>query len=136
MSGWIALPLEKIPRVPNRDPGPAWYPLQHLFGLSAFGANAFVSGDAGETLVEEHTEDASDQEELYLVLRGRARFTIAGESTEAAAITVIAVRDPSLTRSAVALEPGTALLAIGGVPSDEFRSTWLDQHFSGIDPLL
>lgn len=136
MRGWAAIPLEDVPRVPSHEPGPTWYPLQHAFGLTAFGANVFVAQAAGEVLVEEHDERKSEQEELYVLIAGRARFTLEGDAIEAAAVTVVAIRDPSVRRSAVALEPGTTLLALGGPPQESFRSTWREAHFQGVPRLL
>lgn len=136
MRGWAAIPLEDVPRVPADEPGLTWYPLQHAFGLTAFGANAFVARAEGEVLVEEHDERQSEQEELYVVVAGRARFTLDGEATDAAAVAVVAVRDPSVGRSAIALEPGTTLLAFGGRPRDDFRSTWREAHFQDVPRVL
>jgi hypothetical protein len=136
LRGWAAIPLGELPRVAETEPGPAWYPLQYLFGLTAFGANAFVAGERDETLVEEHDERSSGQEELYLVVAGHARFTLSGEDVDAQAVTVVAVREPAVTRSALALEPGTTLLALGGLPRDDFRSTWRAAHFEGVARLL
>lgn len=136
MRGWAAIPLEELPRAAQTEPGAAWYPLQHVFGLTAFGANAFVAASEGDTLVEPHDERKSGQEELYVVAVGRARFSLAGETVDASALTVVAVRDPSVTRSAVALEAGTTLLALGGLPRDDFRSTWWERHFEGVPRVL
>jgi hypothetical protein len=134
--GWAARRLEELPRAAATQAGPAWHPIQHAFGLTAFGANAFVSQTDRDVLVEEHDERGSGQEELYIVLAGRARFTLDGEEVEAPAVTVLGVRDPSVTRSAVALETGTTLLALGGLPRDDFRSTWWEAHFEGVPRLL
>ena len=136
MAGWAAARLGELPRAAETEPGAAWYPLQHVFGLTAFGANAFVAEAAGDVLVEEHDERDSGQEELYVVVRGRARFTLAGETVDSPAITVVAVRDPSVSRSAVALEPGATLLAFGASPREGFRSTWRAEHFERIPRIL
>lgn len=136
MPGWAALSLEDLPVADETEPGAAWYPVQHVFGFTAFGANAFVAAASGDVLVEEHDESGSGQEELYLVVRGVAEFSIDGELVSAPAMFIIAIRDPSVKRSAVALEAGTTLLAFGGVPPADFRSTWLDSHFEGIRRLL
>jgi hypothetical protein len=136
LPGWAAIPLEELPQAAQTEPGAAWYPLQHVFGLTAFGANAFVAASASDALVEAHDERKSGQEELYVVVAGQARFTLAGEAVDAPAVTVVAVRDPSVTRSAVALEPGTTLLAFGGLPRDDFRSTWRRSHFEGVPRVL
>ena len=136
MAGWAAIPLEELPQAAQTEPGAAWYPLQHVFGLTAFGANAFVAESAADVLVEAHDERKSGQEELYLVVAGHARFTLADELVDAPAVTVVAVRDPSVTRSAAALEPGTTLLAFGGLPRDDFSSTWWERHFDGVPRVL
>ena len=92
-----------------------WRPVRHQLGIEAFGAGAWL-GDRGVELIEEHTElgeDADEHEELYLVVRGRASFTVAGEAIDAPAGTFVAVPDPGVTRRAVAEEDGTAILAVG-----------------------
>lgn len=97
------------------DNGTEWRPVRHQLGIGAFGAGVWLGG-AGVELIEEHTEeveDADGHEELYLVLRGRARFTVGGEEIDARAGTFVAVPDPSVARSAVAEADGTAILAVG-----------------------
>jgi hypothetical protein len=136
VAGWAALSLEELPVAHETEPGAAWYPVQHVFGFTAFGANAFVAVATGDVLIEEHDEAGSGQEELYVVTRGVAELTLDGESVSAPATFVIAVRDPSVKRSAVALEAGTTLLAFGGMPIADFRSTWWDGHFEGVPRLL
>jgi hypothetical protein len=136
LPGWAAIPLVEVPRVGADEEGPKWYPLQHVFGLTAFGANAFVAAVAGDVLVEEHDELGSGQEELYVVLEGRARFTLDGEAIDLPAVGVVAIPEPSVTRNAVALEPHTTLLALGGRPREDFRSTWRQSHFESVRRLL
>jgi hypothetical protein len=136
MPGWAAGALDDLPLAADSEPDAPWHPLQHVFGLTAFGANVFTAGEPGQVLVEQHDERASRQEELYLVLRGSAEFTLDHESVSGAAIFVVAVRDPEVARSAVALEAGTTLLALGGRPDESFASTWLPSHFEGVPRLL
>jgi quercetin dioxygenase-like cupin family protein len=124
--------LDEVPLVPTDDPNDFdWYPIQHHFGLSAFGVNAF-GGDAGASFVHEHDETASDQEELYVVLRGTVRFTLAGEEIEAGALSVVAVPDPAVRRAAVAAEDGTLLLAFGAPVGSGFHTTWRPEHFEQV----
>jgi hypothetical protein len=133
MSGWWVRRLEEIPRIdPEEAKDPDWFPLQHHFGLTAFGINVYVARAAGDTLADEHDEKRSRHEELYYVTAGRARFTLDGEEQEAAAGTVVAVPDPAVKRAAVALEPGTTLVAIGARRQDRFRSTWGARHFKKV----
>ena len=124
--------LTDVPTVATAGDERTWHPLQHHFGLSAFGANVFVADEAGTMLVEEHDESRSGQEELYVVLRGAARFAVGGETVHAGALTVVAVREPTTRRRAVALEPGTMLLALGAVANPDFRSTWDSEHFADV----
>jgi hypothetical protein len=96
----------------------------HHFGIKAFGTSAVRSIDGG-VVIREHDETGfrigqSDQEELYVVVAGRATFTVDGEQVDAPSGTVVFVRDPAATRSAVAEEPGTTVLAIGGKPGEAF----------------
>jgi hypothetical protein len=123
--------LEDVPLVPTDDPADFdWYPLQHHFGLSAFGINVF-GGEPGIELVAEHDELESGQEELYVVLAGAARFTLAGEAVDAAAVSVVAVTDPAVRRAATSAAPQTLLLAVGGAPGS-FATTWRPQHFERV----
>jgi hypothetical protein len=130
---WWVRRLEEIPRIdPEVAQDPDWYPLQHHFGLTAFGVNVYVARSAGDMLADEHDEKRSRHEELYYVTAGRARFTLDGEEQEAAVGTVVAVPDPAVKRAAVALDPGTTLVAIGAPRQDRFRSTWGARHFKKV----
>jgi len=129
--GYWVKRLDEVPLVPTDDPADFdWYPLQYHFGLSAFGLNAF-GGDSGISLVAEHDETESGQEEVYVVVRGAARFTLGGEEVDAAAISVVAIPDPKVTRAAIAAEDGTVVLALGGVPGT-FATTWRAQNFGRV----
>ena len=131
-AGWFSRRLEEIPRIPPDEPGdPVWYALQHHFGLTAFGVNAYVA-EAGGELLGEHDETSSGQEELYVVVAGLARFTLDGADVDAPAITVVAVPDPAVVRAAVALEHGTTVLALGGERREAFRSSWDERHFVSV----
>lgn len=122
--------LEEIPTVPGSSF--AWHPLQHHFGLDAFGANLFVAFQAGDLLVGEHDEGESGQQELYVVLSGAVDFTLDGERHPAEAVTVVAVADPAVRRHAVARDAGATLLAVGGEPRGAFRSTWRPSWFEHV----
>ena len=129
---WYARELEEIPMVPGGDEGdPDWRPLQHFFGLTAFGANVFVARRGDETLVEAHDERESGQEELYLVLEGEVEFDVGGETFVAGRGTVVAVPHPAVRRRAVARTAGTALLVIGSRPGC-FETTWRASHFTDV----
>jgi hypothetical protein len=101
-------------------PGPAsltWRPVRATLDIRAFGTNAYTAQKAGDDVVEPHTEAGAGHQELYFVARGRARFTIDGESFDAPAGTYVFLADPGSRRHAVAEEPGTTVLSFGGPPT-------------------
>ena len=108
-------------------PGPGtlvWHPVRARLGIRAFGTNAYTATEAGQDVVEPHTESAElAHEELYFVARGRATFRLDGEEIDAPAGTYVFVRDPSVHRHAVAAEPGTTVLSFGG-PATFTPSAW------------
>lgn len=117
--------LDELDRVPGQvETTPVRLPL----GIRAFGVNAYGAQAAGEQVIEEHDElgsGAGRHEELYIVLRGRARFTLDADEADAPAGTLVFVRDPAVRRAAVAEEPGTTLLVVGGTPDKAFEpSPW------------
>jgi tetratricopeptide (TPR) repeat protein len=89
--------------------------------VQAFGINAWTAHEPGAAIIPEHDEQPSGHEELYVVVAGRARFSVAGEQVDAPAGTIVFVRNPEATRSAVALDPGTTVLAVGGRPGEAYR---------------
>ena len=113
----ILLHLDDVDRI--RTGGAGWWrPIRRTLGISAFGVNAYTADEAGDELIETHDETsfgAGRHEELYLVVRGRARFTVAREEADAPAGTLLLVQ-PGTQRGAVAAEPGTTVLVIGGKP--------------------
>ncbi|HYF25982.1 MAG TPA: tetratricopeptide repeat protein [Baekduia sp.] len=98
--------------VPVLDGTLQWVPVRRRLGIRAFGTNAYRAAHAGDLVVEEHVE-SQGHEELYLVVRGRARFDL-GEVVEAAAGELVFLPDPDLRRRAVALDDDTVVFAVGG----------------------
>lgn len=88
-------------------------PVRRRLGIGAFGTNAFRATSAGDAVIEDHVESPG-QEELYVVVRGRAEFKVGEEVFEAAAGTAVFVPQPDVRRRAVALDDGTVVLAVGG----------------------
>jgi len=132
VAGWSVSEVTGIPKVADGEPGdPEWYPVQHFFGLTTFGINVFHAVAGQETLVEEHDELASGQQELYLLLAGEAEFELDGDRVRATQQTVIAVTDPAVRRSARAVRPGTMLLVVGA-GEGPFTSTWNPGHFEDV----
>lgn len=88
-------------------------PVRHHFGITTFGVTTWTADAAGDRLINEHDETELGQEELYLVLQGRARFEFDGEPVEAGAGTFVFAQ-PAVKRTAFAEEAGTTLVAMGG----------------------
>ena len=103
--------------------GVHWHPIRRPLGITAFGMNAYTA-DEGEHVVEPHSEESLGHEEVYVVVAGRARFTLGGDEHEVAAGGFVYVREPTTEREAVALENGTTVLAVGGRPGAHEPSAW------------
>ena len=101
-----------------------WTPLRKHFGITAFGINAYTAAEAGQDVVEEHSEERLGHEELYVVVSGRATFVLDGEERDVPAGSVVFLGDPQVKRFARAEEPGTTVLAIGGKPGQHEISAW------------
>jgi quercetin dioxygenase-like cupin family protein len=124
MAGFRTLRLDEVEARPDYAPGVEWLPLRHVLGVGAFGVNAW-RGETGGEVIERHDESDYRHEELYVVLAGRARFTVAGEEIDAPAGTVVFLEDPTLERVAVAEEPGTLVLAVGAKRGEAYEvSAW------------
>src|SRR5919206_2427192 len=120
---FVTVHLDAVPAGPDRGAGVGELkPVRRHLGITAFGANGRVAREAGEVLVMPHDERAGGpygtegHEELYVVLRGRATFTLDGREVDAPAGTLLYVHDPAVARMAVPAEPDTAVLAISGTP--------------------
>jgi mannose-6-phosphate isomerase-like protein (cupin superfamily) len=94
-------------------------PVRHHLGITAFGTNGWVGKYAGDRLVPSHEEDPGN-EELYVVLGGRARFEIDGETVDAPAGTLVFCR-PEANRTAFAEEAGTTVLAVGSTVGQPYH---------------
>ena len=92
-------------------------PVREHLGIHAFGVNAYTPGEDG-TLINDHTESGSGQEELYIVVDGNATFEIDGETLEAPAGTYVFV-GPDARRNATGA--GT-VLAVGATPGEAYQA--------------
>ena len=82
--GWRSVRLDEIE--PIAVVGKLlWRPVRRTLDIGAFGINAYVAPNAGDDVVEEHTESSLGHEELYVVLSGRATFTLDDETLDAPA---------------------------------------------------
>lgn len=126
-ASWQSIRLEEIEPIPVVAGTLLWRPVRRTLDIGAFGINAYVAPNAGDDVVEEHTEEALGHEEIYVVLAGRATFTLDDETLDAPAGTVVFVRDPKVKRHAQAMEPDTAVLAVGGPRGGAYEpSPWED----------
>jgi hypothetical protein len=130
----------KVVRIEEIEPVPVvggelqWRPLRRTLGIEAFGINAYTAS-AGELVVEEHDETgagAGHHEELYVVVTGRATFTVDGEEIDAPVGTCVFLDRPEEQRGARAVEDGTTVLAIGGVRGEAFRVSPWEFAFAGM----
>ena len=116
--------LDELDTFPAMTGAPVLMPLRQRLDVRAFGINCWTA-PVGATVIERHSEPDGD-EEVYIVVRGRVRFTIGEETFEAGPATVVYV-PPDTTREALALDPETLVVAIGGKPGEAFEpKSWED----------
>jgi tetratricopeptide (TPR) repeat protein len=121
MADYKVARLEEIDEITDgREP---WRPVRHHFGIRSFGVNAWTGHAAGDRIINEHDEEGED-EELYFVQAGRARFELDGQTVDAPTGTFVFV-EPGVKRTAFAEEAGTTLVAVGGAPGRAYEpSGW------------
>ena len=107
----------KIARLDDIERRGRGIPVREHLGIHAFGINAYTRGEDG-TLINEHDESGSGQEELYIVLDGNATFEIDGETVDAPAGTFVLVRPESQRK---ATGDGTVLV-VGATPGEAYRA--------------
>ena len=113
--GYTILSLDEVETTPHRDC--ELVPVRHTLGFRPAGVNAWRA-DAGGRLIPPHEED-SGNEELYVVVRGRARFTVGEEEAEAPAGTLVFV-PPTVFRTATAEEDDTIVFVVGATVGEAF----------------
>jgi quercetin dioxygenase-like cupin family protein len=122
--GYEVARIDELEELPINQGEFVWRPVRRRFGISAFGTNAYTAR-AGQRVVEEHYE-RDGHEEMYVVLRGRATFTLGDAEIDAAPGTLVFVK-PGTRRGAIATEDDTAILAVGAKPGVVFEpSPWED----------
>jgi len=104
------------------DFGHRWHAIRQNLGITAFGVNA-NEGDAGELLFIPHDEVEHGHEEVYVVVRGHARFDVDNDSIEAGPGQLLYAK-AGVLRSATALDDDTLVLAIGGLPGSYTPPIW------------
>jgi quercetin dioxygenase-like cupin family protein len=122
--GYEVAHVDELEELPINQGEFVWRPIRRRFGISAFGTNAYTA-KAGQRLVEEHSEQAG-HEEMYVVLRGHATFSLGEDEVDAPAGTIVFAR-PGTKRGAIATEDDTAVLAVGAKSGVVFEpSPWED----------
>ena len=120
--------IDELESFPVDDEGLTWRPIRRRFDIRAFGVNAYTAEREGQRVVEEHRETNGHQE-LYVVITGRATFTLDGKDHDAPAGTLIHC-PPNTLRSAFAAERGTTVLGIGAKPGEVFQPSGWEWSFA------
>ena len=96
--------------------------IRHELGITAFGINSWLGPNAGDRVIPEHAEDQEgDQDELYVVVRGRARFEVNDDTFDAPEGTLVYVPAGPNRRTAFAEEAGTTVVAVGATAGKAFE---------------
>jgi tetratricopeptide (TPR) repeat protein len=116
--------IDELDEIPISH-GLVWRPIRRRLDVRALGVNAYTSEEVGGQVVEEHTESQLGHEEIYLVLRGSATFTLDGDDVELDSGALVYIADPEVRRLAISREPDTTVLALGGKPGAPYEvSAW------------
>jgi len=128
LKGYETAHIDELDVMPMNNGEFVWRPVRRRFGISAFGTNAYSAEKAGQRVLEEHSE-SDGHEELYVVLRGRATFTLGDDELDAGPGTLVFVR-PGTRRGAIATENGTFVLAVGAKPGIVFEPSLWEEVFA------
>jgi hypothetical protein len=115
------------------DAGVPFRPVRLHFGITSFGVNAWTGRAAGDQVITPHDEQDVGDEELFLVLRGRAVFELDGRRVDAPAGTLIHCA-AGTRRTAFADDARTTILALDGRPGQAYEPRgW--ELWTGLAPL-
>ena len=106
----------RVARLDDLERRGRFIPVREHLGIHAFGITAYTPGEDG-TLINEHDESGSGQEELYIVLDGAATFEVDGQTIDAPPGTFVSV-PPGSRRKATG--EGT-VLALGATPGEAYQ---------------
>jgi mannose-6-phosphate isomerase-like protein (cupin superfamily) len=124
-------PKWKVARLDEIERRGRSIPVREHMGMQAVGINAYTPGDDG-TVINEHDETGSGQQELYIVLDGTATFEVDGETFEAPAGTLVFV-EPDSRRKATG---DATVLALGATPGEAYQAIdWGDAWTFHIESL-
>ncbi len=123
--GYQILSIDDLDRYPTTQGSQILRPLRRRLGFRPFGVNVWVGESPGDQVIEPHREPEGT-EELYVVVRGRASFTVEEEVFDAPVGTLVHV-PPATFREATAQEPDTTVLAMGAKEGETFiPGAWED----------
>jgi tetratricopeptide (TPR) repeat protein len=129
VSGYEIVSIDELERHPSASGSYVLRPLRRRLGFRPFGINVWEGPGVGDQVIERHRE-TDGAEELYVVLRGTARFTLGEETFEAQVGTLVHAL-PGTLREATALEAGTMILAMGAKAGEAFEpSGWEDFYIA------
>lgn len=128
--GYEILSIDELDRFPGATAdAPVLLPLRRRVGFRPFGVNCWAAGAAGGQVIERHFEH-DGVEELYVVVRGEATFTVGEETFAAPAGTLVHV-PPGTLREAVANDDTTIVLAAGATAGEAWEpAPWEDFHIA------
>ncbi|MBX4188545.1 cupin domain-containing protein [Candidatus Saccharibacteria bacterium] len=107
---WVVEHINDIP--PMRETfSRGWKSVRWHMGIESFGVNG-VTKPKGEWLTPIHDEKDGNQDELFVVLEGRAEFHLDKEKITATAGTLVSVK-PSVKRGVLSAKTPTTILIIG-----------------------
>ena len=109
-------PKWKVARLDDLERRGRDIPVREHLGIRAFGINAFTPSEDG-TLVNEHDEAGSGQEELYIVLDGTVTFEVDGETFDAGPRSLVFIA-PGSRRKATG--DGTVMV-VGATPGQPYQ---------------
>jgi tetratricopeptide (TPR) repeat protein len=118
MRGYAVSRLDEIEEL--ADGRLPFRPIRLHFGITSFGATTWTARAAGDRIINEHDEDDAGDEELFVVLRGRAVFELDGDRVDAPAGTLV-FSPPGIRRTAFAEEAGTTIIALDGTPGESYE---------------
>ena len=95
-------------------------------GIRAFGVNSWLGESVGDRVIPEHAEDQEgDHDELYVVVRGRARFEVGGDTIDAPPGTLVYVRPGPNRADRLRRGAGHEVLAVGATAGQAYEpSGW------------
>lgn len=125
--GYEILSIDELDRYTTTQGSQVLRPLRRRLGFRPFGVNVWVGESVGDQVIEPHREPEGT-EELYVVVRGRASFTVVAETFDAPVGTLVHV-PPATFREAIAAEAGTTVLALGAKAGEAFTPGGWEDFF-------